>query len=200
MINPFSTSIEVASGKLLDLANPSADTIELEDIAQALSQTARFGGHLKRFYSVAEHSIFVAQLVKARQGTPEQVLAALFHDAHEAYLGDLPTPLKTLIRDDSDVIDRAARALDLAIATKFGFGFDSLNDSLIHDADLAALWHEASVLLPSGGEHLGFTPPREWQHIPEGVAVPSDEEPFSPEVVAKAWEGFVTELLPTPVR
>ena len=54
----------------------------------------RFGGHTRAFYSVAQHSVIVSELVEARGGDVEDVFAALMHDATEAYLGDMPHPIK----------------------------------------------------------------------------------------------------------
>src|SRR6267378_1608096 len=68
---------------------PTPEMVCIEDIAHALSQTCRWTGHTKFHYSVAQHSIYCSFLVPA-----EHALAALLHDASEAYLGDMNRPLK----------------------------------------------------------------------------------------------------------
>lgn len=69
----------------------------IEEIAHALAQITRFTGHAKRPYSVAEHSLLVAYIAAGEGATPVQQLAALLHDAHEAYVGDLASPAKWAI-------------------------------------------------------------------------------------------------------
>lgn len=69
------------SGKHLDLFNPNPDDIVLEDIAHGLALCNRFAGHTRRPITVAQHSVYVARVSNQAQG--------LFHDASEAYLGDI---------------------------------------------------------------------------------------------------------------
>jgi hypothetical protein len=78
---------------VVHLANPDPDTVCIEDIAHALSNICRFGGHTKEFYSVAQHSCLVSYLAPAHLR-----LEALLHDAAEAYLGDVVKPLKVLMK------------------------------------------------------------------------------------------------------
>jgi hypothetical protein len=71
--------------------------IDIYDIAWSLSQINRFTGHAMRPYSVAEHSLFVAELAERDGKTPLVQLACLLHDAHEAFTNDLSSPAKNAI-------------------------------------------------------------------------------------------------------
>lgn len=87
------------SGRSVELRCLAADDIALPDIAHALSLINRFNGHTVRPYSVAEHSLLVADIAERELGitSPHVLLAALLHDAHEAYTGDMVTPMKQLL-------------------------------------------------------------------------------------------------------
>lgn len=85
--------IQTYTGRRFDLFAPQVDQIAIEDIAHALAMTCRFNGHTLRFYSVAEHSLRVAEILPARYR-----LWGLLHDAHEAYCGDVVRPLKRRLR------------------------------------------------------------------------------------------------------
>jgi hypothetical protein len=74
--------------------DPDPEQLNAGDIARALANQCRFGGHSRVFYSVAQHSVIVSELVEERGGDAEDAFAALMHDATEAYLGDMPHPLK----------------------------------------------------------------------------------------------------------
>ena len=74
--------------------NPHVDEVCIEDISQALSMNCRYSGHVSKFYSVAEHSVLIARLVLKETGDVHEALGALLHDASEAYLTDIPRPIK----------------------------------------------------------------------------------------------------------
>jgi hypothetical protein len=84
--------IQTRTGVLIDVLNPSPGDFNLVDIGSALAKTNRFGGHTVEPYSVAQHSVIMAKLVPE-----EDRLWALMHDATEAYIGDLPKPIKNTL-------------------------------------------------------------------------------------------------------
>jgi 5'-deoxynucleotidase YfbR-like HD superfamily hydrolase len=86
--------LQTVSGRRVNPFDPDPDQLDPGDIARALANQCRFGGHCRTFYSVAQHSVIVSRLVEERGGDAEDVFAALMHDATEAYLGDMPHPLK----------------------------------------------------------------------------------------------------------
>ncbi|WBM69162.1 HD family hydrolase [Buttiauxella sp. WJP83] len=86
--------IQTLNGKHINFLNINPDDIVIEDIATALSNCCRFAGHLPEFYSVAQHSVLTSLIV-----SPEFALEALLHDAQEAYVCDIPSPLKRLLPD-----------------------------------------------------------------------------------------------------
>jgi uncharacterized protein len=86
--------LQTVSGRWVNPIDPDPQQFDIEDIARALGNLCRFGGHCRVFYSVAQHSVIVSELVEQRGGDVEDVFAALMHDASEAYLGDMPHPLK----------------------------------------------------------------------------------------------------------
>lgn len=86
--------LQTVSGRWVNPFDPDSEQIELADIARALGNQCRFGGHCRSFYSVAQHCVIVSELIEADGGTAEDALAGLMHDAAEAYLGDLPHPIK----------------------------------------------------------------------------------------------------------
>jgi uncharacterized protein len=86
--------LQTVSGRFVNPFDPDPAQLDINDIARALANVCRFGGHCRSFYSVAQHSVIVSELVEERGGDVEDVFAALMHDATEAYLGDMPHPIK----------------------------------------------------------------------------------------------------------
>ncbi len=129
--------IRTASGAFVDILNPQPESIRIEDIAHALSNLCRWAGHTVGFYSVAQHSYLTASQVP-----PEHKMAALLHDATEAYLVDIPRPLKKHLPE----YQRIEHDLMKVIAKRFGFQFPF--DPIVKKADemmLAIEWDNLMV-------------------------------------------------------
>jgi 5'-deoxynucleotidase YfbR-like HD superfamily hydrolase len=138
--------IQTYTGIAFDLMEPVTNQVDIRDIAHALSQIGRFGGHTQEFYSVAQHSILVSENVP-----PGDALQALLHDAAEAYIGDMVRPLKRsgAMQPFIECEDR----LMVAIAQRFGI--DSDISPAVKLADNRALFTEQRDLM--GRE------PKPWQ-------------------------------------
>lgn len=106
--------IRTFTGIYMNVFEPTLEMICIEDIAHALSMQCRFGGHLPRFYSVAQHSFYCADSVSFKY-----YLQALMHDASEAYLMDIPRPIKGRLTNYKEIENK----LMLLIAEKFGFEY-----------------------------------------------------------------------------
>jgi hypothetical protein len=137
------------SGRRLDLLDPSALDIEIEDIAHGLSRVARWNGQTSGewSFSVAQHCLLVEDLVgRFKPGTPRPLrLAALLHDAPEYVIGDLITPFKAAVGlDYKDLEERLMRAIHL----RFGLPAQPpiAAQQLIKRADRAAAYLEATQL------------------------------------------------------
>ena len=128
--------MQTVSGKRFDLVHPDPDTIDIRDIAYALSKKCRFNGHPKVFLSVAEHSIWVSRLFS---NDDRLALAGLLHDANEAYLPDVPSPVKNLLPDYHILEDRVQEAIE----RKFGLFLSNLDRKVIKWADNIMLVTEA---------------------------------------------------------
>ena len=125
------------SGRHIDFQNPDPAEIAIEDIAVALARECRFSGQTRAFYSVAQHSVLVSRIV------PEAfALEALLHDATEAFIKDLPSPLKGMLPEYS----RIERILDRVIRRKFGLPEEM--SGAVHRADRVLLAMEKRDLMP----------------------------------------------------
>ena len=141
------TFIVTASGDELSVCYPEPEFLTAPTIAWALAQTNRFGGHSKRPYSVAEHSLLVCEIAGRELHIDDVhgLLAALMHDAHEAFCGDVTSPLKPEIAGWSDFENGWLRA----VRRTFNLNIASMAyRSEIKQADLIALATERRDLMP----------------------------------------------------
>jgi hypothetical protein len=108
--------IETFSGAAFHFMNPAPEEIHIADIAHALSNQCRYAGHVKKFYSVAEHCVHLYDYAfKNNLGDEQTRLTLLLHDASEAYLSDIARPIKMCIPQYREIEIR----IEEAIAKKF---------------------------------------------------------------------------------
>ena len=132
-----SNEIRTFMGKMVDPMNPDPELINLVDIAHSLSNLCRWNGHTMKFYSVAEHSIFVANAVEK----PEDKIAAMLHDASEAYIGDVTRPLKHRLKNYFDM----EYDIMVVISRKFGFKYPLSAEVKAAD-DYALKWEYVNIV------------------------------------------------------
>ena len=130
------TWLLTASGTHFDLVDPQPDMVKVLDIAQGLANECRYTGQCRWFYSVAQHSTMASYLVE-----PEFALEALLHDASEAYLKDLPRPLKLLLPDYREIERRVESVIRSA------FGLPAVQSHPVHVADITMLATERRDLM-----------------------------------------------------
>ncbi len=130
--------IQLYSGRKFFPLNPQVDAIDIEDIAHSLSNMCRFTGHVKSFYSVAQHSVLVSYLCGANNA-----LYGLLHDATEAYLVDMPKPIKRL--ETFSNFREIEASIMLVIAKKFGL--PDVEPPPVKAADIRILATEARDLM-----------------------------------------------------
>ena len=130
--------VKTHSGLLIDLLNPDPKFINPEDIAMGLSRELHWANQSRKGISVAEHSILVAELC-------EDKFQALFHDAPEYLLRDLPGPLKLAIPAYKKIEEKLMLAIAQALGIKMPFGDDlKMNDNIVLNMEFHYLMHKPS--------------------------------------------------------
>jgi len=150
------------SGKTIDYLNPTIEMICIEDIARGLSSESRFNGQTEYPYFVAQHSVLCSHNVPF-----PLALEALLHDATEAYMKDIPSPLKALLPEYKIIEQR----LDSVI--RQAFGLPPTMSLEVHDADQRLLDRE----MRSFTSHL-----------------PRDEYPLYPFGIGEGYEEFMSRF------
>lgn len=127
--------IQTYTGRAVYPMDMRPEDICIEDIAHALSMQCRYSGHCLRFYSVAEHSVLIARHL--RQISDAVALEGLLHDATEAYLADVPRPVKPFLGGYKE----AERQASHAIAEAFDLSMAG-HPEAVHEADNRILHDE----------------------------------------------------------
>ena len=125
--------------------DPQPEDVFIVDIAHSLANICRFGGHCLQFYSVAQHSIIVSELVPH-----EYALIGLLHDSAEAYLGDIITPIKSEMTQYKGI---EYKVLDV-ILNRFGLVWPKQEE--VRTADIIALVTEKRDIMALSLEKWSF--------------------------------------------
>lgn len=142
--NIIGPTILLSNGEYFDFMDPASSIWGLDEIADGLAKTCRFAGQCVGFYSVAEHSLLVAELVE-----PKHRLAALLHDAAEAFTGDITKPLKGMIPEFKAIEKR----IEQAIFDRFGVPLPMPVE--VKDADMMMLGVEQHHLMRNNDQWRG---------------------------------------------
>ena len=145
--------IQTYSGGSFNVFYPKEEEVNIEDIAHSLSLQVRFNGHVKEFYSVAEHCIHVASLVEDKYK-----LDALLHDASETYTTDIPSPIKRCLPQ----MQQIEKNIEKVIAERFNIDFPI--PIQVKEADRIMLATEMELLMSK--------PPKPWYGL--GIPVNTD--------------------------
>ena len=166
----MSHTILTNRGRYFSFDAPEDHDFPIGEIAHALSNICRFTGHVREFYSVAQHSVLVSQIVPYNLA-----MAGLMHDAVEAYVGDVASPLKRMLPEYKAIENRVEAALMKAHGLPFPLPPE------IKMADMRALITEKRDLM--GGD-------KEYQEEAAGVRWP-DFEPMTQRVVPMdPWSAY----------
>ena len=149
--------LQTSRSRSYSLLHPKVEEVDLFDVAQTVSRLPRFLGRTIDPYFVAQHLVLTALLLWKRTGVKAVALHGAAHDLHEAYLGDIPTPLAWALGGG---VDRRIRVLkqkhDVVIFAALGLEPTTTPNS--HAAVKAA---DADMLIWERDEFLG-PPPRPW--------------------------------------
>lgn len=175
---------ETSTGRKFLLLDPRPVDVCIEDIAHPLSLICRFTGHVREFYSVAQHSILVSYLCN-----PADAPWGLLHDASEALIGDMPRPLKynTPVGPPYREIERRIMSV---ICLRFGLPEEEPES--VRQADAAILLAEKAQLLPG--------PPwpdaEEWKTRCGGLSCPGRIVPAPPAAAERLFLERFRKLFP----
>lgn len=153
---------------------PRASEVDILDIAHSLGMQCRYAGHGRRFYSVAEHSVHIARYLQ--RTAPRAALAGLLHDATEAYVVDVPRPVKADLAGYKGIERRVWYAIAAA------FGLSPIVPDEVHEAD-------SRIIADEMGQNMHETAPN--YDNPLGITL----ELWSPEIAKRQFLMKFDELM-----
>lgn len=145
------STLRLATGQLVNIFKLTPEQVRFWDFGWALHNIVRFGGHAPLRWDVLSHSALVWGLAKRELGdafTEDYDLQAalLLHDAGEAYVGDMPRPIKNV--PEAQFFRSAEDRILKTIYKRFGLDFDKVDWTLIKRFDNQALFIEMAVMFP----------------------------------------------------
>ncbi len=154
-------SIATFSGVEFFPLAPRVEDVDIMDIAQGLSMKCRYTGQCHQFNSVAQHSVFVSEILEALKQPIEVQFIGLMHDTSEAYLPDVASPIKGHLEGFREIEHR----LEACIAKAFNFQFPF--PKAVKVADAEAFKHEYRQIMPNLAWWKGDPPNYDWGHMEE---------------------------------
>lgn len=191
---------QTRSGKAFDLSNPDPRLVDFEnDVAPALSFIARYNGHTQGDfpYTVAQHCVLGAETLYDKTGSRRLASLFLLHDAHEAYIGDITTPVVQRIDETCDgafskLLNLVKYQIDCAIYKAAGVDMsDEIEHAAIKHHDLAMMNAERlAIMAPS---------PHSWgariEAIPAAMVLPCEIGAWDHETARDEWLSAFTRFI-----
>lgn len=158
--------IATASGGMWSLLNPHPQDVKIRDIAAGLSRSCRYAGQIKEeveMYSVSEHSVLMVEWLESQGDIEfaEDAIKVLLHDASEAYLVDMASPLKALLPEFREIEDKTQAVIDAA----FGFEHARISKQVIKSIDVRIRMDEREALINEPA--LSHQKRVVWEHTPD---------------------------------
>ena len=175
--------IQTYTGRQFWPLSPRAEDIDVLDIAHALSNLCRFGGHCTQFYSVAQHSVLVSQVCEEMASeVTGAALWGLLHDASEAYLADVPRPVKPYLAGYEELETQLLKT----VAERF---------DLPWPVPRTVKWIDNAILMDEM-EQLMVPPPADWGLL--GPALGVTVNPILPKEAERSFLAWFEALSPDP--
>lgn len=183
--------LQTASGKAFDLTHPDPLLVDFQnDVAPALAKLARFTGHTLGDvgYSVAQHCVLGAESLFDATSSHRLAMLFLLHDAHEAYCGDIPTPvaatLAEMVPETKRAIAYLKHSIDLAI-------FEAADVAMPTEDEQTVIKRHDTAMMNAERRVLKLPAPRSWgaaiDAVPAASVDPDDLQPWDSESARNEW-------------